>query len=242
MKRRLARLLVFACIAATPVLAQDLEQLGEAFVDETRQLAVDIEEYSKARQLERQALAELQRVNAILDDGLDDPSTSPANLRRLEFQIESARLEAFDLSAKSAAARLEMYERMERVGEILDGFKYEGVDIVPSGAGVTGTWKLTVPDYEVTGVMSLRQEGTLIRGSYRMSTGARGSVEGTFAGGRLELDLVESTRGRVGSSIGEIDPASGDIQGTWHPLELASGEPSLVEWRAIRVSVEDLFN
>lgn len=239
---RLTHVLMSACMLATTANAEELRQLSKAFTDETRQLEVDIEEYSKARQLERQALAELQQVNAILDEGLSDPSTSPANLRRLELQIESARLEAFDLSEKSAAARLEMYERMKRVGEILDGFEREGVDIVPSGAGVTGTWKLTVPEYEVAGVMGLRQEGTLVSGSYRMSTGARGSVKGTFAGGRLELDLVNSERGRVGSSAGELDPTSGDIQGTWHPLEIASGDPSRVEWRAHRVKIKDLFN
>lgn len=242
MRSKLAYLFLSTWIVASAVPAEELEQLGEAFADETRQLEVDIEEYAKARQWERQALAELRRVNEILDDKLSDPSTSPANLRRLELQIESARLEAFDLSEKSAAARLGMYERMERVGQILDGFEREGVDIVPAGGGVTGTWKLTVPEYEVAGVMSLLQEGSLISGSYRMSTGAQGSVQGTFAGSRLELDLVDSARGMMGSSAGELDPASGDIRGTWHPLELASGEPSRVEWRAHRVRVKDLFN
>ncbi|MCH9646587.1 MAG: hypothetical protein K0U98_00025 [Deltaproteobacteria bacterium] len=242
MKNFLTCLLVVFLAGSQPVQGEEIKRLTEALVDEITILDVEIDDYAVTRERERDALGELQRLTAELDQGLRDPNTSLVELRRLELGVERVRERAFDLSKASAATRLEMYQRMRQVDETLTKLESEGVVLLAPGQGVTGTWKIEVPEYEVKGVMSLSQEGTAVRGQYRMSTGARGLLEGTFSEGELEFSLDTPEHDRQAISKGALNSDDGEIRGFWLQRELASGEPARVEWSARRLSLELLFS
>lgn len=220
---------------------EKLEELGKAFVEEIRRLEVDIDEYTGVRQTELEAMEELAKASELLDIKLGDPSVSPARLRQLEQQVETARRYAFERSKESSEERKLLYQHMERADDLLAAIERGGVDIVATGAGITGTWSVNVPEHDVTGVMSLYHEGALVRGSFLMSTGARGSLRGTFSGNRLDLELIDSALGRVGSSRGMLDPESGEISGAWQPLDLSANGPSWVKWSSFRLTIDDLL-
>ena len=230
---------VTALMLAGPVAAQDLSSLRGDFMAEARLLEADIDDYFDTRESEHEALAELARRSRQLDDTLGDAHGSVADLVRLESRVSAARERAFGLSEESAELRRQLYEGMKRLSAMARQLERLGIGPA-AGGGVGGAWHVEASPNDVYGVMDFEQNGTLISGAYRLSNGAHGSLVGTFAGQRLELQLIDSARGLVGSIRGELDPDSGEIYGTWQAHELAAGRPTAGHWTARRLSLEDL--
>lgn len=236
-------LLLAAFIACVPAAyADELASLGEAFNDEVRSFDVDIREYGKLRAHETERIAALAALESSIDRMLGDPSISLGRLQSVEREIEATRQEVDEASRAAADARAVMYARMKRIDALLGAIESEGVEIVAPGDGLTGTWSLSVPEYDVKGVMSLRQRGATVSGSFRMSTGARGSLDGSFADGTLTLRMIDAVDGSLGTSRASVDAESGALVGDWQPLAIRPGEPSLVSWTARRLSMDDLLD
>ncbi len=228
-----------ALLLAAPLPAQDLSRLRGDFMAEARILETEIDDYFDTREAEQEALAELSRKSRQLDDTLGDAHGSVADLVRLEGQVAAARERAFGLSEESAEMRRQLYESMKRLSAMARQLERLGIGPAADG-GIGGSWHVEAAPNSVYGVMELEQKGTLISGAYRLSNGAHGSVVGTFAGRRLELQLIDSERGVVGSIRGDLDAESGEVYGTWQARELAAGRPTAGHWTARRLSLEDL--
>ncbi|MEE8524863.1 MAG: hypothetical protein V3T72_13090 [Thermoanaerobaculia bacterium] len=216
----------------------DPVQLRSDFMTEARLLDAGIDEYFDTRAVERQAMAELARLNALIDQTLGDPHSSPAELVRLEAQAAVARDRAFAAAADSAETRHGLYDGMQRLTALGRRLERAGVAPTEETRGVSGSWQVEAGQLDVVGFLDLRQEGAVLSGSYRLSNGFHGSVTGIFAGRRLELQLIDSQRGTVGDIQGELDPESGEIHGTWHARELAASRPVAGDWKAWRVALE----
>ncbi len=135
--------------------------------------------------------------------------------------------------------RRQLYETMKRLSEMARQLERLGIGPAKAG-GIGGSWHVEASPNDVQGVMELKQKGSLISGAYRLSNGNHGSVVGTFAGRRLEVQMIDSERGVVGSIRGDLDPDSGEVYGTWQARDLAGGRPTAGHWTARRLSLEDL--
>ncbi len=224
---------------AAPLPAQDLASLRADFMAEARILEAEIDDYFDTRESEQEALADLSRRSRQLDDTLGDAHGSVSDLVRLEGKVAAARERAFGLSEESAEMRRQLYEGMKRLSAMARQLERLGIGPAEDG-GVGGSWHVDASPNDVYGVMDLEQKGTLISGAYRLSNGAHGSIVGTFAGQRLELQLIDSQRGVVGSIRGDLDPETGEVYGTWQARELAGGRPTAGHWTARRLALEDL--
>ncbi len=222
---------------AAPLPAQDLTSLKADFMAEARILEAEIDDYFDTREAEQEAIAELSRRSRQLDDTLGDAHGSVSDLVRLEGQVAAAREQAFGRSEESAEMRRQLYESMKRLSAMARQLERLGIGPAEDG-GVGGSWHVEASPHGVYGVMDLEQKGNLISGAYRLSNGAHGSVVGTFAGQRLELLLIDSEHGVVGSIRGELDPESGEVYGTWQARELSGGRPTAGHWTARRLSLE----
>ncbi len=222
---------------AAPLPAQDLTSLKADFMAEARILEAEIDDYFDTREAEQEAIAELSRRSRQLDDTLGDAHGSVSDLVRLEGQVATAREQAFGRSEESAEMRRQLYESMKRLSAMARQLEQLGIGPVEAG-GVGGSWHVEASPHGVYGVMDLEQKGNLISGAYRLSNGAHGSVVGTVAGQRLELQLIDSERGVVGSIRGDLDPESGEVYGTWQARELSGGRPTAGHWTARRLSRE----
>lgn len=231
--------LIAALGLTAPLPAQDLSSLKADFLAEARILEAEIDDYFDTREAEQEAMAELSRKSRQLDDTLGDAHGSVADLVRLEGKVTAARERAFGLSEESAEMRRQLYESMKRLSAMARQLERLGIGPAEDG-GVGGSWHVEASPNSVYGVMELEQNGNLISGSYRLSNGAHGSVVGTFAGQRLELQLIDSERGVVGSVRGDLDAESGEVYGTWQARELSGGRPTAGHWTARRLSLEDL--
>ena len=103
---------------------------------------------------------------------------------------------------------------------------------------ISGWWQVEAQPNDVWGFLELVQDAELVTGSYRLSNGVEGSMKGTFSGGVLKLEMVDSERGTVGDVEGETDTETGEIRGTWSAREVGSGRPAAGEWAARRVAME----
>ncbi len=224
---------------AAPLPAQDLSSLRADFMAEARILEAEIDDYFNTREDEQTALGDLSRASRQLDDTLGDPHGSITDLMRLESRVAAARERAYGLSEESAEMRRQLYESMKRLAAMARQLESLGIGPAEDG-GVGGSWHVEASPNGVYGILELEQKGTLISGAYRLSNGAHGSTVGTFAGGRLELQLIDSERGVVGSIRGDLDPDSGEVVGTWQARELAAGRPTAGHWTARRLTLEDL--
>ncbi len=234
-----AALTALLVTAAARLPAQDLANLRGDFMAEARILEAEIDDYFSTRESEQEALAELARKSRQLDDALGDAHGSVADLVGLESQVAAAREQAFGLSEESAGTRRRLYEGMKRLSAMAR--QLEGLGIGPAGdGGVGGSWHVEASPDEIYGVMELAQNGALIAGTYRLSNGAHGSLVGTYAGRRLEIQLIDSRHGVVGSIRGDLDPDSGEIYGIWQARELADRRPTAGHWTARRLSLQDV--
>ena len=243
MKKRLISasvLLIAGALVAPALPAEELADLRESFTHETRLLDLEIERYGQARERERQDLAALRRANAELDATLADPNAARSEFVRAEREIDSVRETAYESSRQAAEARRRMYDQMRKVADLIAEIERQGIALVPASGAIEGTWKLEAGPNDVTGVLTLTNQGSLLTGSYRLSNGRRGSVRGTFAGGKIEMELIDSEHGHVGSIEGELDSATDEIAGTWQAMELTAGRATAGEWTARRLTAKDV--
>lgn len=241
-RRALEVIVLAAAVGLLPALVaadQELVELRDAFLLEARLLDADIEEYAEARRRESQAIEALQGVNRRLDAAMADPNASPAELLRLEDEVAAAREAAWYRSVEAGEARRGLLRRMERLADLTRQVQAEGVVLVPRSGAVGGMWRVEAQPIGVYGLLSLEQEGSLVSGTYRLSNGRRGSLQGTFAGVTLQLEMVDSERGLIGSIEGDLDRESGEIRGRWQAMELAGNRPSGGTWTARLVSLEE---
>lgn len=235
---------VLLALLALPALSatEELSELNHLFAETAQRLDEEIRLYETARERERDAIGEFVRLNKALDDLLADPNTSRQQLVRHEAAVAAARDLLVSSAAESATFREAMYELMRTMAVLVSDYEREGVDIGPPRAELGGTWRAEVRSAGIFGLFGLHQERGIVHGSYRLSNGARGSVQGTFSGGRLRLKLVDSERGPVGSIEGVLELERDEISGTWQALDLSTGRPSSAGWSAERLTIDDVLD
>ncbi len=232
-----ALLALLLVLATAPLAAESVTRLRDDFTTEARSLDLKIEQYFDARERENDALAELAQLSRQLDDTLADTHSGRTELINLDAQVTVARERACGRTEETAERRRDMFESMQRLAGMARELERLGISLSGESSGVSGSWQVQAQPNDVWGILDLRNEGSLVIGSYSLSNGAEGSTKGTFAGGRLELEMVDSQRGVVGVIRGELDPDSGDIHGTWEARDLAAGRPTAGEWTARRVAL-----
>jgi len=238
----IAVIATLALFGAAPAEPEELVELRDAFLQEGRLLDIEIEEYGTARERERRAIAELRDLNRRLDAAISDPNASPAEMIRMDSQIAGAIDEACAQAREAAAARRTVHQRMQRMQRLSRDVEALGVEIVGRSGAVGGMWRIEAQPIDVYGLLSLRQNGAMVEGSYRLSNGRHGSVRGTFAGEQIELQMVDSGQGPIGTIKGDLNSAYEEIVGRWQAMELGDGRPSGGEWTASLISADDVLD
>jgi len=228
-------ILVLTTAPTTPLEAQDMRT---EFTVEARLLDRDFELYAEARQRESEAIGTFRSLAARVDATLLDPNSALSTLRDLEARLSAARETAYLRSQETGAARLRIYERMERLVQLARAMERNDPSSLAATDGPSGLWQIDLEAIEASGLMKLVVEGQLVTGSYRLSNGNRGSVSGTWSGGRLNLEVIHAELGRVGRLEGELDAARAGLRGRWGATDVASGQPAVGLWSATLVTDE----
>ena len=99
-----------------------------------------------------------------------------------------------------------------------------------------GLWQIELAGAGINGVVDFSSEGTLVSGVYRLSDGSQGSIRGTLANHRLDLERIDWARGFDTTLRGEFNATAGVIEGTWMALDVSGGAPASGTWTARRIS------
>jgi hypothetical protein len=240
---RLSKLLLLALLAsalAQPLVAAVPESLKSSFTVEARLLDREIDEYARAHGRQREAVDRLGNITDQLDAALSDPNASLSSLRNLESEFGVALDAAYARARETGEVRQRLYQRMGRLAELaLEIERRAEEELVDFDTPFNGLWKIEAQPIDVHGLMKVRQEGTLVTGTYRLSNGNQGSVRGTYAGDELRLELVEARAGHVGTIFGSLDSASGRVSGRWQAMDLTGGKPSAGSWSAHKVADDE---
>lgn len=240
---RLSRLPVFALLLGVlpqAAVAAVPENLKSSFTVEARLLDREIDEYATARGRQREAVDRLRTITDQLDQALSDPNASLASLKALESDFGEALDAAYARARETGEVRKRLYQRMSRLAELAQEIERQaGESLIDIDTPLNGTWKIEAQPIDVHGLMKLRQEGTLVTGTYRMSNGNQGSLKGTFAGGNLRLDMIEARAGHIATIEGELEGASDRVSGRWQAMDLTGGKPAAGSWSARKVSADE---
>ena len=160
--------------------------------------------------------------------------------------VESLRLRDTDLRKAETEFLAALLESQQQRSSILENRSMiAAIDLevqrlaTESGgaeAPLTGSWRLVVePGQE--GVLQLRQQGTLVTGTYSLSGGFSGSFRGTFVAGKVRLERIDSQYGFAAIFYGRLvgRGRNARLQGNWEATQLASGLPTLGTWSATRL-------
>ena len=97
---------------------------------------------------------------------------------------------------------------------------------------LTGNWEVAYLPSGDTGMFALRQSGTLLAGEYVLEGGWKGSLQGTFVGGKVLLHRIDSKLGRSSDLEGTLSGDGRTIRGTWQNFILSGGQPTNGSWVA----------
>lgn len=237
--------LLHATGPGAPARAQGLDRvLQSLLVVETELLDDALERYREARRREGEAVQRLQRLAGELDEALGDPDTPLAELHRREGEVAEARAVAAARMEETGALRRLAYARMARIEELGAQLDRERDRELARTSALEGRWRLELGAFElgrdeIEGVMDLRLDGTLVTGTYRLSNGARGSLSGTLASGRVELQRIDAGGGFVAVLRGRLEAERGVLTGSWESVDVSGGHPSGGEWAARKVEAGD---
>lgn len=244
--------------------AQDMTAFLTMELEIERQLlADDLRLYSQARQRQ---IGERERVEELLvevDQQIETGTVILGDLENRERQIVTAEETLAATSREAERLRLRIYDRLRRTGlleEALDTQTGPDLRLDP----LTGRWRVEIDPGNVEGVFTLRLDGTVVRGSYSIEDGgaggsllpgtlpptsgafvvpatstSRGSLRGTYAGGVLRLERVDTLRGLHSTFEGVLDPVRRQLRGSWTAVELSAGGPGGGDWTAEKINPED---
>lgn len=224
-------LLLLAALIALPLAAQDTRT---EFTIESRLLESDLEAYTQARERENSAVSDFRRLSDEIHQTLVDPNVALSSLRELEARLSAARETAYLRSKETGAARIKMYDRMERLVQLAQAVERSDPATLAEPSDLGGLWQIELEPQGIYGLMKLVVEGQLATGSYRMSNGNRGSLRGTWSGGVLRLEAVHSELGSVANLEGGVDDA--DLVGRWNATVLGAGQIESGSWIAYRIT------
>ena len=99
---------------------------------------------------------------------------------------------------------------------------------------LAGLWRLEL-EPGGAGVVEMRITGSLVRATYRLASGARGSLAGTLVGNRFDLEKIDTQRGFDAVLAGVWDATRGEISGRWDAVDVTGGGPAAGSWTARRL-------
>jgi hypothetical protein len=231
MRRRLGwGILILLATAASSTEVLDVLETSLAL--ETRLLESELARYSQVRGREMRAVRELQRLSRRADQELSNRERPYERLRELETQLAAARERAYSATSEAAELRRHLYARMERLAELQEQIEQERKKTLDEFSYLSGFWRIEILPQEDFGLLLLEVEGTLVTGTYRLSDGSKGSIQGTVADNRLDLERIDSRTGSDSTLRGEFDLETGELHGSWHRKDVAGGTPVTGDWTA----------
>lgn len=230
------RLALLACVLLLAAPAAEGQKLLDVFAAqleiERQLLAEDLRLYAAARSEQQEELEALTAALAEIDAEIEGGEVSVAGFEALEASYAAVEQRLAAAHRTAGEIRQRLYDRLRRTAALEERVVRLGGGAPVQIDPLSGSWSLTLDPGDAEGRIELQLDGTLVTGTYRLDAGGSGSLRGTYSGGELRLERIDSRRGFDAVWRGELDPARRRITGSWTATELATGGPSSGRWSA----------
>lgn len=221
-------------VIAAPLAGQSRDPVLDVFraqaVVEKRLLNLDLARLERVQEQLRNGTDRMIRLG---DDLLhaEREGEDPGELAARSTDLRSAEADVAGLVAAAQAARTNVEARRAYLDQVQAEIKRleEGMQTQDD---ISGRWTVTIEPGGFKGTFDLRLDGTIITGVYQLSGGWKGSLKGTFVGGNVQLDRIDSQQGFVATYSAPLSGKANEkrLEGTWEATNLAAGMPSAGTW------------
>jgi len=224
------------CLLAAAVVsgqARDpvLESLRSQLEIEKRTIGLELTKLERVQELLRDASERLMRLSSDLLRAQREGEDS-GKLAERSIDLGRAEAEVNELIALGQQVRQVVASRRTHIEQIdLEVRRLEGSAQVQADE-LSGKWNVIVEPGGLRGTFDLRLDGTLVNGTYQLSGGWKGSLRGTFIGGNLRLERIDTQLGFAATYLGRLAGPEADrrLEGSWEATNLAAGMPASGTW------------
>jgi len=209
--------------------------LNASLVVERTLLEEDRDRFDEISRRRSAAETRLGQLHEALDAAVqrDDAGAVP-EIDRLLGLLEPTKGQATELQIAERVILGRIRDRMRRIAlleEQLVGMQGQARAKVGE---LDGTWDVVLLPHEQRGAFVITQSGAVINGTYRLSGGFSGSLQGTLVQNKVLLQRIDSQLGRSMELEGRLSSDKTRIRGTWTSFELAGTEAAIGQWSATR--------
>lgn len=227
-------LTVLLAFFLAPLLSAQSTARESALESETRiersLLELDLEQHDQLRRREKAYRNQIVEIEKQIDSMLDQEPFALEELEILDDTLSSARRAAHGVANRAEDVRREIYGRWRRIALLDLELEGLGQTIDRVRDPISGEWTVQFLPTGQTGRFDLSLDGTLVRGTYELAGSFWGSLRGTFVGGTLRLDRIDSRTGFDLVLEGTISKDRQRIDGTWVATLLNGGGPGSGHW------------
>lgn len=242
-RRRMALVGMSMLLMATAVTAEvegrggAVDAVASALTVERTLLEEDLLRHAGASRRRSAADARLEQIRQSLEATLRERQSAGA-AERLEGTLaesDQAETERNGLYTAERTLLDRIRDRMRRIALLEQEIDRLLGQRTQQQVGIlTGSWSLTLMPLEQRGSCVLRQEGTLVSGTYQLEGGWSGSLQGTLVNRKVLLHRIDSRLGKSMELEGYLSSDGRVIRGTWLNYELAGGAGGAGQWIAER--------
>ncbi len=230
----------FCCALVFPLLAAWAGAQGRDPVLEVLRLQLEIEkrviatDLTNLERVQEQLSDAADRMVRLGDDLLraqkDDEDSGTLSARALD--IRRAEAEVAELMATGQQLRIGLMSRRSHVDQLAAEVKRLEEAASAFADELSGRWQVTVEPGGMRGTFDLKLDGTLVQGIYQLAGGWKGSLRGTFIGGNLRMERIDSQLGLVAVFHGRVASRDSErrVEGYWEGTNLAAGMASSGSW------------
>ncbi len=227
--------LLVACSAAAQGRDPVLDMFKAQRDIEKRLLAADLATMERVQDQLRGACDRLVRLGDDLlraqkdNEDLGTFTARSADLRHAESEVAELVASAQQLRTTLAARRAYLEQVQAEIRRMEESAQSTPDDI-------SGRWTVAIEPGGFTGAFDLRLDGTIVTGVYQLSGGWKGSLRGTFIGGDIKLERIDTQQGFVATYTGRLVSKENErrLEGGWEATNLAAGMPTSGSWLARR--------
>jgi hypothetical protein len=219
--------------AAESSRAPDAVDAFIAIIDVERTLLdEDMLRHQRLAQQRALTFSRLQELYVALDAAIQRKDS--ATMETLVFQVEATERERAEQIGFERLVAERIRDRLRRIVVLEE--RLEGLDVtVETTVGpLHGRWDVSMLPVSQKGVFDLKQEGTIVSGTYRLEGGWTGSLTGTLVERKVHLVRIDSKLGRSMEFEGFLASDGDTIRGTWQSYDLSTDSQPSGQWSAVR--------
>lgn len=223
--------MLIAVVAAGQARDPVLESLRTQLEIERRTVGLELGKLERVQELMRDASERLMRLSSDLLRAQREGEDS-GKLAERSIDLGRAEAEVNELIGLGQQLRQDIASRRTHMEQVeLEVRRLEGTAQVQADE-LSGKWNVIIEPGAMRGTFDLRLDGTLVNGTYQLAGGWKGSLRGTFIGGNLRLERIDTELGFAATYLGKVAGPEGDrrLEGTWEATNLAAGMPAAGTW------------